>query len=72
MWNMKVTIILIVIGALGLKTKSLVQGQEYLKIRGRVETLQTLLLRYTEMSPGDLGRLAATEAPMRNDRLILQ
>ena len=46
--NMKVTIIPIVIGALVTATKGLVQGQEDLEIRGRVETIQTTaLLRST-------------------------
>ena len=35
LWNMKVTIISIVIGAFGKVTKALVQGQEDLEIRGR-------------------------------------
>ena len=36
---MKVTIIQIVIGALGTVTKGLVQGLEELEITGRVETI---------------------------------
>ena len=39
LWNMKVTVIPIVIGALGTVTKELVQGLESLEIRGRVETI---------------------------------
>ena len=39
LWNMKVMIIPIVIGALGTVTKGLVQGMEDLEIRGRVETI---------------------------------
>ena len=38
---MKVTVIPIVIGALGTVTKGLVQELEDLEIRGRMETLQT-------------------------------
>ena len=38
---MKVTVILIVIGAFGTVTKRLVQGLEDLEIRGWVETIQT-------------------------------
>ena len=34
LWNMKVTIIPIVIGALGTVTKGLLKGREDLKIRG--------------------------------------
>ena len=41
---MKVTVIPIVIGALGTITKVLVQGLEDLKIIGRVETIQTTAL----------------------------
>ena len=41
LWNMKMTFIPIVIGSLGTVTKGLVQGQEDLEIRGRVEIIQT-------------------------------
>ena len=44
LWNMKVTFIPIVIGALGTVTKELVKRQEDLEIRGRVETIQTTAL----------------------------
>ena len=37
--NMKVTVIPIVIGALGTVTKVLVQGQEGLEFRGRMDTI---------------------------------
>ena len=39
LWNMKMTFIPILFGALGTVTKGLVQGQEDLEIRGRVETI---------------------------------
>ena len=42
LWNMKVTIILIVTGALSTVTKGFVQGLEDFKIRGRVETSKLL------------------------------
>ena len=42
--NMKVTIILIVIGALGTVTKGFTQGLEDLEIKGQVETVQTTAL----------------------------
>ena len=46
LWNMKVTIILIVIGALDTFTKGLVKGLVGLEIRGRVENNQiSVLLR---------------------------
>ena len=41
LWNMKVTIVPIVIGALGTITKGLLKGLEDLEIGGRVETIQT-------------------------------
>ena len=44
LWNMKVTIIPIVIGASGTVTKGLLKGLEDLEIRGRVETIQTTAL----------------------------
>ena len=44
LWNMKVVIILIVIGALGTVTKRLVQELEDLEITGRLETIQTIAL----------------------------
>ena len=43
---MKVTIVPIVIGALGIVTKGLLKGLEDLEVDGRVETIQmTALLR---------------------------
>ena len=44
LWNMKVTIIPIVIGALGTVIKGLVQELEDLEISGREETIQTTAL----------------------------
>ena len=41
---MKVTVIPVVISALGSVTKELVQRLEYLEIRGQVETIQTTAL----------------------------
>ena len=46
LWNMKVTIVTIVIGALGTITKRFLKGLEDLEVGGRVETIQmTALLR---------------------------
>ena len=46
LWNMKVTIVPVVIGAFGTITKGLLKGQEDLEVGGRVETIQmTVLLR---------------------------
>ena len=44
LWNMKVTIVPIVIGALGTITKGLLKGQEDLEVGVRVETIQTTAL----------------------------
>ena len=50
LWNLKVTIIPILIGALGTVTKGLIQGLEDLEITGQVETVQTTaLLRLTRI-----------------------
>ena len=39
LWNMKVTVMPIVIGTLGTVTKRLVKGLEGMEIRGQVETI---------------------------------
>ena len=47
LWNMKVTIVPIVIGALGTITKGLLKGLEDLEVGARVETIQTTSLLRT-------------------------
>ena len=47
LWNMKVTIIQIVIGAFGTVTKGLLKELEDLEAGGRVETIQTKALLRT-------------------------
>ena len=47
LWNMKVTIIPIVIGAFGTVTKGLLKGLEDMEVGGRVETIQTTALLRT-------------------------
>ena len=47
LWNMKMTIIPIMIGAFGTVTKGLWKGLEDLEIWGRVETIQTTALLRT-------------------------
>ena len=47
LWNMKMAIIPIVIGALGIVTKGLLMGLEDLEVGGRVETIQTKTLLRT-------------------------
>ena len=66
---MKVTIVPIVIGALGTITKGLLKGPEDLEVGGRVETIQTTaLLRTTRI----LRRvLAVTQTPVKNHQLTL-
>ena len=50
LWNMKITIVPIVIGALGTITKELLKGLEDLEVGGRVESIQTTaLLRMTRI-----------------------
>ena len=47
LWNMKVTIVLIVTGALGTITKGLLKGLEDLEVGGRVGAIQTTALLRT-------------------------
>ena len=47
LWNMKVTIISIVISTFGTATKGLLKGLEDLDVGGRVETIQTTALLRT-------------------------
>ena len=47
LWNMKVTIMPIMIGAFGTVTKGLLKELEDLKVGGRVETIQTTALLRT-------------------------
>ena len=54
LWNMKVTIVPIVIGALGTVTKGLLKGLEDLEIGGRVELRTARILRRVLETWGDL------------------
>ena len=56
-WKMNVTVIPIVISALGSVTKRLVKGLKELKIRTRAETIQTISL---SRSVGILRRVLET------------
>ena len=75
LWNMKVTIVPIVICALGTITKGLLKGLEDLEVGRRVETIQmTALLRTARILrwvPGDLRRLAVTQTTVKNHQLTL-
>ncbi len=59
LWNKKVKIKLIVIGASGTVTKGLLKGLEDLKVGGRVETIQTTALLRT-------ARILKTEKHVMN------
>ena len=48
LWNMKVTIIPIMIGAFGTVTKGLLKGLEDLEVSGQVETIETMALLKTD------------------------
>ena len=48
LWNMKVTILPIVIGAFSTVTKGLLKDLEDLEVGGRVETIQTTALLKTD------------------------
>ena len=47
LWNVKVTIVPIVIGAFGTVTKGLLKGLDDFEVGGRVETIQTTALLKT-------------------------
>ena len=73
-WNMKLTIIPIVIGALGTETKALLKGLEDLEVGGRVETIETTTLKRTARilrrvlkTWGDL----LSQTPVKNHQLML-
>ena len=57
---MKVTIVSIVIGALGTLTKGLLKGLEDLEVGGRVETIQTTALLRTARIGDESWRLEET------------
>ena len=71
LWNIKETIIPIVIGALGAVTKELVQGLEDLEITGYPNYNIVEIGQNTEKNPGDLRRLAVTQTPVKDHQLVL-
>ena len=74
LWNMKVTIVPIVIGALGTITKGLLKGMEDLEVGGRVDYPNDGIVKNgqnPETSPGNLRRLAVTQTPVKNYQLTL-
>ena len=64
LWNMKVTIVPIVIGALGTITKWLLKGLEDLE-RGYPNDSIAKSGQSPESSPGDLRWLAVTQNPVK-------
>ena len=70
---MKVTIVPILIGALGTITKGLLKGLEDLEVGGRVEAIQSMANngQNPETSPGDVRRLAVTQTPVNNHQLTM-
>ena len=76
LWNMKVTIVPIVIGAFGTITKGLLKGLPgglvyWRKSWDYPNDSITENGQNTEKSPGDLRRLAVTQTPVKNHQLIL-
>ena len=65
-WNMRVTVIRVVIGTLGTATKGLEMALEDLEMRRQAETIKTKKIL------GDLRRLTVTQTPMKNHQLILE
>ena len=69
---MKVTVIPIVIGALGTVPKELVKGLEGLDTSGDHPNYSIVEIgQNTKKSPGNLGRLAVTQTPVENHQLTL-
>ena len=72
---MKMTIITIVIGALGTVTQELIHGLKDLEIRGRLKTISIVDIgiieigQNTEKSPGELMRLVVTQTPVKDYQL---
>ena len=71
MWNMKMMVMPIVIGALGMVHKGLERGLKQLEIRGRIETIQTTALLKLVRNPGDPKRLAVTQTPVKTHQQTL-
>ena len=70
---MKVTVLPIVIAALGVTPPGLVKGLEGLEIRGKAYTIETtVLLRSIRILRRiDLRRLAVPQTPMKDHQLTL-
>ena len=66
LWNIKVTVIPIVIGAFGTVTKWLIKELEDLKIRGQVVTIQTIALLRSARILETCCHLNSSEKPSPN------
>ena len=75
LWNLKVIIIPIVIGAFGMVTKGLLKSLEDLEVGDREENIQTTALLRTatilKRILGDLKRLDVIKTPVKNHKLTL-
>ena len=75
LWNMKVTVIPVIISIRGTVTKGLVQGLEDLEIRGREGDHPNYSIveigQNSKKSPGDLRRLTVTQILVENHQLTL-
>ena len=75
LWDMKVTVITIIIGALGTVTKGLTQGLENWKIKRMSRDHPNYSIIKNSQNPaensGDMRRFSITQTPVRNHRLTL-
>ena len=72
LWNMKVTIIPIVIGAIGTVTNGLKQGLGYKMTSGDHPNNNIIeISQNNERSRGDLRRLFVTQTPEKNHQVTL-
>ena len=74
LWNMKVTVIPIVVGALGTIPKGLIKGLEDLEIKKTsVDHPDNCIIKIgqnTEKCPGDLRRLAVAHTPGKSHQIV--
>ena len=78
LWNMKVTIVPIVIGAFGTVTIGLLKGLEDLEVGGRVETIQptallptSKILRKVLEILGESSEKPSTDADVKNSKGVI-
>ena len=71
LWNMKVTIIPIEVGAHGTIPKRLVKKLEDFEINTDHSDYSIKIDQNTEKSLGDLRRLTVSQTPVRNHQLML-